>query len=183
MKRAEKAAVVDKLKTLLAGAKVTILADHRGLSVSELTELRKLLRKQAMSLRVVKNSLARLATSGTELQQLEPHLIGPTAMVIGRGDPALLAKLLASYAKIKPTFQIKAGIVEGTVLARQDALALAELPPREVLLAKLAGVVQSPLRGLMAVLQGPLRSLLMTLEAVRQKKEQELPRPSAAGDA
>ena len=177
MKRAEKAAVVDELKTLLAGAKVTMLADHCGLSVSELTELRKLLRQQAVSLRVVKNSLARLATKGTELQQLEPHLVGPTAIVIGRGDPALPAKLLASYGKTKPTFQIKAGIVEGTVLAKQDALALAELPPREVLLAKLAGIVQSPLWGLMVVLQGPLRSLMITLEAVRQKKQQEPPRP------
>jgi large subunit ribosomal protein L10 len=173
--RNEKAVVVDELKTLLAEAKVAILADHRGLSVSELTELRRLLRQQGIALRVVKNTLARLATKGAELQDLEPHLVGPTAMVFAKGDPTLPAKLLASYAKTKPTFQIKAGFVEGKVLAKQEALALADLPPREVLIAKLAGVLQSPLRGLLISLRGPLQSLLMALEAVRQRKGQEGP--------
>lgn len=177
MKRGEKAVVVDELRTLLAGAKVAMLADHRGLTVSELTELRKLLRQQSVSLRVVKNSLARLATHGTELQGLGPHLVGPTAIALGRGDPSVPAKLLASYAKTKPTLQIKAGFVEGQVLAREEALTLADLPPREVLLAKLAGVAQSPLRSFVMVLRGPLQSLLMVLAAARQKKEHEPPQP------
>lgn len=177
MKRAEKAEVVDEIKTLLAGAKVAMLADYRGLSVSELTELRKLLRKQGVVLRVVKNSLARLATRATELQELETHIVGPTALVFGQGEPTVAARLLASYAKTKSNFQIKAGYVEGRVLAKQEALALADLPPREVLIAKLAGVMQSPLRGLAVALEGPLRSFLKALEAVRQKKEQEPPRP------
>lgn len=177
MKRAEKAEVIDELRGLLAGAKVAVLADYRGLSVSDLTELRKLLRQQGVALRVVKNSLARLATRGTEMQELEAQLVGPTAMVFGKGDPTLPAKLLASYAKTKPAFQIKAGFVEGKVLARQEALALAELPPREVLVAKLAGIMQSPLRGLVISLQGPLRSLLLALGAVRRRKEQEPPQP------
>lgn len=177
VKRDEKAAVVDELKSLLAGAKAAMLADHKGLSVSELTELRKLLRQQSVALRVVKNSLARLATHGTELQELGPHLVGPTAIALGKGDPTVPAKLLASYAKTKPTLQIKAGFVEGKVLGKQDALALAELPPREVLLAKLAGVVQSPLRGLAVALQGPLYSLLMVFTAMRQRREHEQPQP------
>jgi len=176
VKRAEKAAAIDELKTLLEGSKVTLLADHRGLSVSELTELRRLLRQQAVGLRVVKNSLARIATRGTELQALEPHLVGPTAVVFAKGDPAVPAKLLTAFAKTKPALQIKAAFVEGQVLARKEAVALAELPPREVLLARLAGVLQSPLRGLASVLQGPLRSLILALQAVRQKKEQETPR-------
>jgi large subunit ribosomal protein L10 len=177
VKRGEKAAVVDELRTLLAGAKAAMLADHRGLTVSELTELRKLLREQSVVLRVVKNTLARMATRGTELEGLGPHLVGPTAIALGKGDPALPAKLLASYARTKPILQIKAGFVEGTVLAKQDALALAELPPREVLLARLAGLTQSPLRGLVLALRGPLHSLAMVLAAVRQKREQEAPRP------
>ncbi len=172
MNRSEKAAVVDELKALLAGAKVAMLADHRGLSVSELTELRRLLYQQGVVLRVVKNSLARLATRGTELQGLEAHLAGPTAMVFGKDDPTLLAKLLVSYAKTKPNFQIKAGFAEGKVLATHEAQALAELPSREVLLATFAGVLQSPMRGFLIVLQGPARSLLLALEGLRQKKEQ-----------
>lgn len=171
MKQAEKAAVVDELKTGLAGATVAMLADPRGLSVSDLTELRKLLRQQGVALRVVKNTLARLAVTGTELQELKPHLVGPTAIVYGKGDPTAPAKLLASFIKTKSAFQIKAGFAEGRVLVSQEVMALADLPPREVLAARLAGILQFPLRGLVAVLSGPLRSLLMVLEAVRQQKE------------
>lgn len=170
MKRVQKAAVVDELKTALAGSTVAILADHRGLSVSELTELRKALRQQGVACQVVKNTLARLATNGTALQGLQPYLVGPTAIVYGKGDPTTGAKLLVSYTRTKPTFQIKAGFAEGQVLAGRETLALADLPPREVLAARLAGMLQSPLRGLATVLQGPLRSLLMVLEAVRQQK-------------
>lgn len=170
MKRVEKAAVVDELKTALTGATVAMLADPQGLTMSELTELRRLLRQQGASLRVVKNTFARLATAGTKLQDLKPYLVGPTAIIHGKGDPAAPAKLLVAFTKTKPTFQIKAGFAEGTVLAKEDALALADLPSREVLAAKLAGLVQSPLRGLVAVLYGPLRSLLLVLEAVKQQK-------------
>lgn len=171
MNRSEKSVALDELKTLLAGAKAALLADHRGLSVAELTNLRKLLRSQAVQLRVVKNSLARLATRGTDMQGLEPYLVGPTVIAFSGGDPTVPAKLLASYAKTRPTLQIKAGFVEGRVLAPQEAVTLAELPTREVLLARLAGVASSPLRNLVVVLQGPLRSLMVALDAVRQKLE------------
>ncbi|MCZ7625894.1 MAG: 50S ribosomal protein L10 [Candidatus Methylomirabilis sp.] len=137
MKRVEKAAVVDELKTALTGATVAMLADPQGLTMSELTELRKLLRQQGASLRVVKNTFARLATAGTKLQDLKPYLVGPTAIIHGKGDPAAPAKLLVAFTKTKPTFQIKAGFAEGTVLAKEDALALADLPSREVLAASL----------------------------------------------
>jgi large subunit ribosomal protein L10 len=170
VKRTEKAAAVDELKTALAGATVAMLADPQGLAMSELTELRKLLRQQGANLRVVKNTLARLATAGTELQDLKPYLVGPTAIIHGKGDPTAPFKLLVAFSKTNSTFQIKAGFAEGRVLAAQDAMALADLPPREVLAARLAGIMQSPLRGFVAVLSGPLRSLLMVLDAVRRQK-------------
>ncbi len=177
MKRADKAAMIDDLKSLLSGAKAAVLAEHRGLTVAEVTDLRRVLRPQAVKLRVVKNSLVRLATRGTEMGALESHLTGPTLIVFGGGDPTLPAKLLASYAKTRPTLQIKAGFLEGKVLGKQETLALAELPPREVLLAKLAGVMRSPLRDLAVALRGPFCSLLMVLEAVRQKRGEEAERP------
>lgn len=170
MNRVEKAAVVEELRTGLTGTTVALLADPQGLTMSELTELRTLLRQQRMTLQVVKNTLARLATTGTALEDLTPYLVGPTAIIYGKGDPTAPAKLLATFGKTKPTFQIKAGFAEGTVLTGQDAMALADLPSREVLAAKLAGLVQSPLRSLVSVLYGPLRSLLMVLEAVKQQK-------------
>lgn len=170
MNRVEKAAVIEELRTALTGATVAMLADPKGLTMSELTELRALLRQQRVTLQVVKNTLARLAATGTELEDLTPYLVGPTAIIYGKGDPTASARLLATFGKTKPTFQIKAGFAEGTVLSGQDAMALADLPSREVLAAKLAGLVQSPLRGLVSVLHGPLRSLLMVLEAVKQQK-------------
>lgn len=170
MKQAEKAVVVNELKTVLAGATVALLVDPRGLTVSELTELRKILRPQGVTFQVLKNTLARLATTGTELQELKPYLVGQTAIVHSKGDPIVPAKLLASFIKTKPTFQIKAGFAEGRVLTKQDVMVLADLPSREVLAARLAGIMQSPFRGLVTVLSGPLRSLLMVLEAVKQQK-------------
>ncbi|MGH7369272.1 MAG: 50S ribosomal protein L10 [Candidatus Methylomirabilaceae bacterium] len=176
MKRADKAAVIDDLKSLLAGAKAAVLAEHRGLTVAEVTDLRRMLRPQAVKLKIVKNSLARLATRGTAMEGLESHLTGPTLIAFGAGDPTLPARLLASYAKTKPTLQIKGGFLEGRVLGKQETLALAELPPREVLLARLAGVMRSPVRDLAVVLRGPLRALLMVLQAVGQKREQQAQR-------
>ena len=170
MNRTEKAAAIEELRTALTGATVAMLADPQGLTMSELTELRALLRQQRVTLQVVKNTLARLAATGTELEGLTPYLVGPTAIIYGTGDPTGPAKLLLAFGKTKPTFQIKAGFAEGAVLAGQDAMALADLPSRQVLAAKLAGVMQSPLRGLVSVLSGPLRSLLMVLEAVKQQK-------------
>lgn len=171
MDRIEKSATVEELKTVLAGATVAMLADPRGLTVSELTELRAMLRPQGVTLQVVKNTLARLATTGTEFQELRPYLVGPTAIVYGKGDPTAPAKLLAAFIKTKPTLQVKAGFAEGRVLAGLEAMALADLPSREVLAARLVGIMQSPLRGLATVLNGPLRSFLMVLEAVRRQKE------------
>ena len=163
--------MVQELHEKFGKAGAVILTDYKGLTVAQLTELRNRLRKCGAEYKVVKNTLARLAVTGTELQELKPYLVGPTAIVHGKGDPTAPAKLLASFIKTKSTFQIKAGFAEGKVLAGQEVMALADLPPREVLAARLAGILQSPLRGLAAVLSGPLRSLLMVLEAVRQQKE------------
>jgi large subunit ribosomal protein L10 len=114
VKQGEKTVVVDDLRSLLAGAKAAMLADHRGLTVSELTELRRLLRQQSVVLRVVKNTLARLATHGTEFQGLGPYLVGPTAIAIGKGDPSAPAKLLASFAKTsRPSISKPASWKEG----------------------------------------------------------------------
>jgi large subunit ribosomal protein L10 len=170
VKRSEKGAVVDELRDLLTGARVTVLADHRGLSVAELTELRKLLGQQSVHLRVVKNTLARLATRGTELEALAPQFVGPTMIAFGTADPSVPAKLLASYAKTRPALHVKGGVVEGQVLAREEALALAELPSREVLLARLAGALRSPIHNAAVVLSGPVRALLAVLQGVIERR-------------
>jgi large subunit ribosomal protein L10 len=149
-----------------------VLTDFRGLSVAEMTELRALLRKSAVEYTVVKNTLAKIAVAETELASLAAHLEGPTAIAVSRTDPTAPSKVLATWSKARPTFTIKGGVVEGRVMSPADLAVLAALPPREVLLARLAGTLQAPLQGLANVLAGPNRALASALDQVRQRKEQ-----------
>jgi large subunit ribosomal protein L10 len=176
VKRDEKAAAVEELRSLFSRASAVMLAENRGLSVAELGELRRLLRPQSVTLRMVKNTLAKLATRGTELEGLDRYFIGPTLVAFSEADASAPAKVLATYARTRPTLAVKAAFAEGRVLGREEALALAELPPREVLLGRLAGALHLPLRRAVLALYGPLRSLLAVLEAVRQKQEAGAPR-------
>lgn len=174
MGRPERAASISALRQKLSGARSAVLTDFRGLSVAELTELRTLLRKSAVEYTVVKNTLAKIAVAETELASLAAHLEGPTAIAISRADPMAPSKVLATWSKTRPTFTIKGGVVEGRVLGPGDIVLLAALPPREVLLARLAGTFQAPLQGLANVLAGPIRALASALDQVRQRKEKSV---------
>jgi large subunit ribosomal protein L10 len=148
-----------------------VLTDFRGLSVAEMTELRTLLRKSAVEYTVVKNTLAKIAVAETELASLAAHLEGPTAIAVSRADPMAPSKVLTTWSKGRPTFTIKGGVVEGSLMSPADIAVLAALPPREILLARLAGTIQAPLQGLANVLAGPIRALASALDQVRQRKE------------
>ncbi len=171
MGREEKAASVAELREKLIGAQGAVLTDYRGLSVAEMTELRTLLRKSAVEYRVVKNTLAKIAIQGTDLAGLAQFLEGPTAIAVSRTDPVAPAKVLAGWAKSRGTFPIKGGAVEGQVVGPEAVRAMGDLPPREVLLARMAGVFQAPLQGLVQVLGAHIRQLAQVLEQVRQQKE------------
>ncbi len=172
MGRPERAASISALRQKLSGARSAVLTDFRGLSVAEMTELRTLLRKSAVEYTVVKNTLAKIAVAETELASLATQLEGPTAIAISRADPVAPSKVLATWSKTRPTLVIKGGVVEGRLLSPADIGVLAALPPREVLLARLAGTFQAPLQGLANVLAGPIRALAGVLDQVRQRKEQ-----------
>jgi len=171
MKRAEKETAVLELKEKLGRVRSAILTDFRGLTVADISELRNLLRKNAVEYRVVKNNLLRLAAQDTTLKDLSRYLDGPTAMALCYADPLPAAKILAEFAKTKPALQIKAGYVEGRIMDQADILALSELPPRDVLLARVVGVFQAPLLGLVNVLRGHLQRFVVALEQVRQQRE------------
>lgn len=171
MKRAEKETTVLELKEKLERARSAILTDFRGLTVADISELRNLLRKNAVDYRVVKNSLARLATQETDLSDLNRYLNGPTAMAFCYADPMPMAKILTDFAKAKPALRIKVGYVEGRIMGQADILALSELPHRDVLLARVLEAFQAPLQGLVNVLSGHLRRLAVALEQVRRQKE------------
>ena len=171
MGRAERAASISALREKLSGARSAVLTDFRGLSVAEMTELRTLLRKSAVEYIVVKNTLAKIAVAETELASLAAQLEGPTAIAISRADLVAPSKVLATWSKTRPTFIIKGGVVEGRLMSPADIAVLAALPPREVLLARLAGTVQAPLQGLVNVLAGPIRALASVLDQVRRHRE------------
>ncbi len=171
MGRSERAASISTLRQKLSGARSAVLTDFRGLSVAEMTELRTLLRKSAVEYTVVKNTLAKIAVAQTELASLAAHLEGPTAIAISRADPMAPSKVLTTWSKTRPTFTIKGGVVEGRLMSAADIAILAALPPREVLLARLAGTLQVPLQGLANVMAGPIRALASALDQVRQRKE------------
>lgn len=173
MDREQKATAIAALKQKLAGARGAVLTDYRGMSVAEITELRTLLRKSAVEYTVVKNTLAKLAVKDTELASLAAYLEGPTGIAVSREDPVAPSRILTGWARTRPAFTVKAGMVEGQLVSAADLQTLADLPPREVLLARLAGTLQAPLQGLVTVLAGPVRALASVLDQVRTQKEQK----------
>lgn len=163
MPTAEKAETIEALRQRLGGATAAVLTEYRGLTVRQLSELRKQLRAAAAEYRVVKNRLARVAVEGSPLAPLRPHLTGPTGVVIGRKDPAAVAKALQGFARTNPALQVRVGIVDGQLLDAQALRAVADLPAREVLRGQLVGAVQGPLAQLVGLLQAPQRELAYIL--------------------
>jgi len=166
-----KAQDVEALRERWSGVSTAILTDYRGLTVQQLSDLRRQLKAASAEYRVVKNRLARLAIQDSPMAALAPHLVGPTGMAWTRQDPVLLARMLQGFARNVPALSVKAGFVEGQVVPAEGVRSLADLPSREVLLGQVVGGLQAPLAGLIGTLEGLLRSLLIALEQVRAKKE------------
>lgn len=167
--RPEKIEAVKEIKDKFSRSKSAILTDYRGLNVADITELRKKLREQGVEFKVVKNTLTRIALKDFDYN-LDEFLEGPTAVAFGFEDPVAPAKIIADFAKTHKELEIKAGMVEGKAGGKDMVESLAKLPPREELLAKAVGSIQSPLYGIVSVLQGPLRNLVYTLQAIQDKK-------------
>ena len=171
MKRAEKEAQVQILKEKLSAAQTVILADYRGVTGEEMTELRKKLRETGTEFRVVKNTLARLAAKEAKIDELDPYLTGPVAMAFGVDDPVAPAKILHTFARDHKNLELKAGLLEKKLLDVKEIEALATLPSREVLLTRLAAAMMGPLRNLGFVLSVPIRNMAYVLDAVREKQQ------------
>ncbi len=169
--RAVKAEKVAALHSKFADAKGAILADFRGLNVQQMAALRNRLRDTAVEFHVVKNTLARRAAQDTDFVQLVDYFVGPTSVALTVDDVVAMTKALTTYAKAEPKLAIRAGLIEGRVATPEDLTALADLPPREVLLARMLAGMQGPVAGLVGVLQGVLRQLLYALNAIKEAKE------------
>ena len=158
---------VEDLKQRMERATITVSANYRGLRVQEMDQMRKRMRAASIEVRVVKNSLLRLAAGQTGAPELMQIVEGPTALVISYDDPIEAAKAITEYAQsAPPTFSLRGAFLDGHVVSAADLRDLVRLPPRPVMLAQLAGQIQAPLATLSGLLQSPLRELTSLLQSV-----------------
>ena len=172
MKKDEKNVVVADLQERLGDATAFYLTDFTGLSVKQITEFRSRLRKQGVDYVVVKNTLAQRALQGLDLPDVAGFFTGPTGLVIGRDDAVAAAKALTDFAREfgdRPA--IKVGIVERREVTPDQIKRLADLPPREVLLAQIAGGLQAPMARLAGGMSQLLAGFARAVDALRQQKE------------
>ena len=174
----QKQAIVADLKEQLTTAQGAVLTSYKGLTVAQDTQLRRALREAGVSYHVVKNTLMRVAAKEAGFEDLIEHLEGTTAFAVSTEDAVAPAKVISEFIKKNKledngVLVVKAGIVDGKVIDVKEVKALAELPSREVLIAKLLGSMQAPISGTVNVLQGVIRNAVYVLEAVRQQKEQQ----------
>ncbi len=170
LNRQEKAAVVEEVSALVAKAQSIVVAEYRGLDVDAVTRLRKQARSQGVQLRVLKNTLARRAVSGTPFAGLSDRLVGP--LVYGfSADPVAAAKVLAGFAKDHDKLVLKGGAMANFVMDEKAVKALASMPSREELLAKLMATMQAPIGQFVRTLNEVPARLVRTLAAVRDAKE------------
>ena len=166
----QKQAMVSEVAAHLKAAQAVIVAEYRGLDVGRVTQLRSKARKSGLYLRVLKNTLARRAIQGTPFEKLSDQMVGPLMYGIAQ-DPVAGAKVLAEFARDNEQFVIKAGAMLNAVMSAKDVKALALLPTREELLAKLVGTLQAPIAKLVRTLAEPPAKLARTLAAVRDRKQ------------
>ncbi len=170
MNKEEKVAAVAAIKETLGNAEGVILTDFQGLTVKEITELRKTLRAANITYDVVKNTLAELAAQEAQIEGLEDYFKGPTAIAVSE-DPVAPAKIISDFAKTHRKLTIKAGVVGGKVVDADAVKELAKLPSREVLLAQVVGGLAAPISGFLNVLSGNIRNLVYVLDAIKAQKE------------
>jgi large subunit ribosomal protein L10 len=168
--RPEKVAVVEEIRTKLSAAQAVFVTEYRGMRVGQLADLRGVLRGTESEHKVYKNSLARFAARDAGLDGFDELLVGPTAMTFVHGDVAGAAKALRDAARTNPSLVLRGGALGGSLLSADDIRALADLPSREQLLARLAGALQAPLVKTAGLLQALPRNFAYGLQALIDQK-------------
>ena len=147
-----------------------MFTDYRGLTVAELSELRGLLREGSFEYRVVKNTLARIASEGTSVSSAKDSFKGPVGITLSYDDPVTPVKKILEYSKKNAKLKVGVGVIEGSLCTADDLKSVAETPPRDVLLSMLAGGMQSPLNKLGSALHATLTKFAYVVEALKQQK-------------
>ena len=166
----QKKAVVESVSNVLAGAQAAALADYRGLTVAQMTDLRRQARESQVYLRVIKNNLARRAVEGSRFECLKEEFVGPVVLAAGE-DPVAVAKVLSKFAKDNKLLRVKVAAMGGKLISTAELDTLAKLPGREQLLAQLLGTMQAPIQSFVRILNEVPSKFVRTLAAVRDSKE------------
>jgi large subunit ribosomal protein L10 len=184
MARPDKAATVAELTERFKGSTAVVLTEYRGLTVSQITQLRSNLQDVA-TYTVTKNTLTKIAAREAGVSAFEDQLVGPSAVAFVTGDPVEAAKGLRDFARTNPALVIKGGYLDGNVLSADEVRKLADLESREVLLAKLAGAMKASLTKAAVLFNAPLSKAVRTVDALRLKLEEGAPAeaPAEASDA
>jgi large subunit ribosomal protein L10 len=183
MPKPEKVERVAELKERIEGSDALLLTEYRGLTVSEITELRRSLAEGGASFAVVKNTLMRRAASAAGVAELEDLLSGPSAITFVDGDPVAAAKSVVKATKLFPALVLKGGYLDGKLLSADEAKALADLESREVMLSKIAGLFKGEMSRAAAMFQAGQSKFLSLLEAYKEKVpgEEAAETPAAPG--
>jgi large subunit ribosomal protein L10 len=167
---AHKVEVVDEVKTRMSAAAASIVSEYRGLTVAELGDLRHALAAVGGDYKIFKNTLVRRAIDGGEYQPLGEYLSGPSALTFVQGDISAVAKALRDFSRANPLLVIKGGLADGSLLSSSDLAALADLPPREVLLARLAGAIAAPMTQMAGLLKALPQNMAYGISALIEQK-------------
>jgi len=170
--REQKAAEVSALTEQIGRASNAFLIDFKGVTVPQVTELRKQVRETNSGYVVVKNTLALIALKDSPIVALREQFNGPTAIAFNATDAVVLAKALTKFAKDVPAIEFKGALLDGQVVPAQQIQAIANLPSRDELIAKLLYVMQSPIRGLATVLQANIRNLAVVLDQIGKQRSE-----------
>ncbi|HYS52965.1 MAG TPA: 50S ribosomal protein L10 [Thermoanaerobaculia bacterium] len=168
--RAQKAEEISELTAEIGKASNAFLIDFKGITVPQVTELRKQIREAKSGYVVVKNTLALLALKDSPIVAMREQFSGPTAIAFNATDAVVLAKALTKFAKEVPAVRFKGALLNGQVVPAEQIQAIASLPTREELVAKLLFLLQSPIRGLVTVLQGNIRNLAVVLDQIGKQR-------------
>jgi large subunit ribosomal protein L10 len=169
--REQKSDAISAFSEGIGSATNAFVLDFKGITVPQVTELRKQIRETGSQYVVIKNTLALIAVKDSPLTQLKDYFRGPTAVAYNTTDGVILAKALTKFAKDVPTVQFKGAILAGQAVPASQIQAIANLPSREELVSKLLFLLQSPIRGLVTVLAANIRNLAVVLDQIAKQKE------------
>jgi large subunit ribosomal protein L10 len=165
LNRKEKEQTISELQKQIERYKGAVLANFRGLRVDQMNQIRQRLREEKISFHVVKNTLMKRASKGTDLEKINPYFEGPTAMAISNGNPVSLIKIFLDFIKTQPSLEIKVGLIEGQVVAPGEMKTLASMPSREVLMAQILGGIQMPASQIGGTIHSLFQHVLGVLQA------------------